>query len=69
MEVPLNTHILDLVYTGPLNELNILGLSRPYRFVRGKPLAVAEADAEVLLEDPHFALAESASEPSTEEVD
>jgi hypothetical protein len=66
VEVPLN--LIDIVYTGPLSGLSTLGLSRPYRFERGKPLAVAEADAEVLLEDPHFALAEAASEPSTEEV-
>lgn len=51
-EVP--TGFKRVVYVGPSDEVSIVGLSRDYKFRRGVPELVPDADAEVLLADPAF---------------
>lgn len=53
--------MVKIRYTGPIDEIELLGLSRPYRMRRGVATLVAEEDAEVLLEDPAFELADDQS--------
>lgn len=53
--------MVKIRYIGPIDEIELLGLSRPYRMRRGVATLVAEEDAEVLLEDPAFELADDQS--------
>lgn len=48
--------MVKIRYIGPIDEIELLGLSRPYRMRRGMATLVAEEDADRLLEDPAFEL-------------
>lgn len=58
-------------YIGAVEEIQLLGLSRPYKMRRGEAVLMAEEDAEIVLEDPLFELVEDGSpvDESDEEVD
>lgn len=53
--------MIAIRYIGPIEEIVVLGLSAPYRMRRGEAVLVREEDAEVLLEDPAFELADDQS--------
>ncbi len=53
--------MIKVRYVGPLEEISVLGLSAPYRMRRGEAVLVREEDAEVLLDDPAFELADDQS--------
>lgn len=62
--------VVKIRYIGPIDEIELLGLSRPYRMRRGVATLVAEEDADRLLEDPAFELVDNeVLEESHEEVD
>lgn len=62
--------MVKIRYIGPIDEIELLGLSRPYRVRRGVTMLVAEEDADRLLEDPAFELVDDeVPEKSHEEVD
>ena len=48
--------MIKIRYIGPIDEIELLGLSRPYKMRRGVATLVAEEDADRLLEDPAFEL-------------
>lgn len=61
--------MVKIRYIGPIDEIELLGLSRPYKMRRGAATLVAEEDADRLLEDPAFELVDDeVLEESDEEV-
>ena len=60
--------MVKIRYIGPIDEIELLGLSRPYKMRRGEVTLVAEGDADRLLEDPAFELVDDKvlTEPSEE---